>query len=264
MDKRPIGLLDSGVGGLTVVKKFIQKMPNESTIFIGDNAHIPYGNKSRDEIIALTWQSVKFLLQQNVKIIVFACNTATAVAMKTIQKQIGVQIVGVIQSGAKSAIKATRNNSVAVIATQMTIAMHAYQEAIISQRHDIRVNEFAAPKLVPLIEKKAGHNVYLKAIRETFVSLNGLDIDTLVLGCTHYPIIQAEFNECIRPGIRLIDPADQVAQDTYDILQHEHLLNKTSLIGRHEYYTTGDVNLVNELGKLVLNEPEFHAQRCIY
>lgn len=263
MDKRPIGLLDSGVGGLTVVKKFIQKMPNESTIFIGDNAHIPYGNKSQDEIIALTWQSVKFLLSQNVKLIVFACNTATAVAMRTIQKRIDVQIVGVIQSGAKAAIKATRNNNIAVVATQMTTAIHAYQEAITNQRHDIRVNEIAAPKLVPLIEKNAGHNEYLKAIKETLVSLNGVDVDTLILGCTHYPIVRAEFGECLGPEIRLIDPADQVVQDTYNILQHGHSLNETSEIGRHEYYTTGDVNLVNELGKLVLNEPSFQVQRDI-
>lgn len=263
MDKRPIGLLDSGVGGLTVVKKFIQKMPNESTIFIGDNAHIPYGDKSQDEIIALTWQSVKFLLRQNVKLIVFACNTATAVAMKIIQKRIDVRIVGVIQSGAKAAIKATRNNNIASVATQMTTAIHAYQKAITNQRHNIRVNEIAAPKLVPLIEKNAGHNAYLKAIKEALVSLNELDIDTLILGCTHYPIIQTEFSECLGPEIQLIDPADQVVQDVYDILRHEHLLNETSAVGEHEYYTTGDINLVNKLGKLILNKPEFNVQRHI-
>ncbi len=130
MDNRPIGLLDSGVGGLTVVKKVIQKLPNESTVFIGDNAHIPYGDKTNEEVIALTRRSVKFLLNKNVKLIIFACNTATAAAMDVIQDEIKPQIIGVIQSGSLAAARTTKNKKVAVVATNVTVASHAYKKEI--------------------------------------------------------------------------------------------------------------------------------------
>lgn len=261
MDNRPIGLLDSGVGGLTVVKKVIAKMPNESTVFIGDNAHIPYGDKSRDEIIALTLQSVKFLLSKNVKLIIFACNTATAVAMADIQKQVKPPIIGVIQSGAQAAIKKTKNKKIAVVATQMTVALHAYQQELKARDPEIAVTELAAPQIVPLIEGNAGHDAYVATLQKTLIPLNRLDVDTLILGCTHYPIIRNEFAQCVKPEVKLVDPADQVAQSAYDVMKRAHLLTSSEDDGKHEYYTTGNVQLFNDIGHMVLNNSNFVAKQ---
>lgn len=257
MDKRPIGLLDSGVGGLTVVKKVIKKMPSEATVFIGDNANIPYGDKSKDEIIALTRKSVNFLLSKNVKLIIFACNTATAVAMETIQKEITIPIIGVIQAGSSAAIRATKTNQVAVVATQMTVALHAYQTEINARNPEVEVTELAAPQLVPLIEQNAGKTAYLSALRQTLQPLKNSDFDTLILGCTHYPIIRHEFVQCLPTEVQLVDPADQVAQSAYDLLRENKLLNSSKKVGQHEYYTTGNANLVEKLGQSVLGEPHF-------
>ena len=260
MDNRPIGLLDSGVGGLTVVKKIIAKMPHEATVFIGDNAHIPYGDKSKAEIIALTKQSVNFLISKNVKLIIFACNTATAVAMKTIQKEIEPQIIGVIQSGAVAAANATKNKNVAVVATKMTVGLHAYQKEIQARDPEITVNEIAAPQIVPLIENNAGHQAYMAALKKILLPINNLGVDTLVLGCTHYPIIRSEFVQCVKPAVQIIDPADQVAQYTYNIMKRDQMFTDSSAKGKHEYYTTGDVKMFDELGKIVLQDEKFSAQ----
>ena len=260
MDNRPIGLLDSGVGGLTVVKKIIAKMPHEATVFIGDNAHIPYGDKSKAEIIALTKQSVNFLISKNVKLIIFACNTATAVAMKAIQKEIEPQIIGVIQSGAVAAANATKNKNVAVVATKMTVGLHAYQKEIQVRDPEITVNEIAAPQIVPLIENNAGHQAYMAALKKILLPINNLGVDTLVLGCTHYPIIRSEFAQCVKPAVQIIDPADQVAQYTYNIMKRDQMFTDSSAKGKHEYYTTGDVKMFDELSKIVLQDENFSAQ----
>ena len=260
MDNRPIGLLDSGVGGLTVVKKIIAKMPHEATVFIGDNAHIPYGDKSKAEIIALTKQSVNFLISKNVKLIIFACNTATAVAMKTIQKEIEPQIIGVIQSGAVAAANATKNKNVAVVATKMTVSLHAYQKEIQVRDPEITVNEIAAPQIVPLIENNAGHQAYMAALKKILLPINNLGVDTLVLGCTHYPIIRSEFAQCVKPAVQIIDPADQVAQYTYNIMKRDQMFTDSLAEGKHKYYTTGDVKMFDELGKKVLQDQKFSAQ----
>lgn len=261
MDNRPIGLLDSGVGGLTVVKKIIAKMPHESTVFIGDNAHIPYGDKTKEEIIALTTQSVKFLLSKNVKLIIFACNTATAVAMNFIQKEIEPQIIGVIQSGALAAANTTENKKVAVVATKMTVSSHAYQKEIQTRDPQIETIELAAPKIVPLIEADAGHKAYMTELKKTLAPISNLDFDTLILGCTHYPIIQKEFAQCLKPDVQIIDPADQVAQYTYNVMKRDQLFSANTAAGKQEYFTTGNVALFDELGRLVLNDQQFQAQQ---
>ncbi|MCT6888596.1 MAG: glutamate racemase [Lactobacillus sp.] len=260
MDNRPIGLLDSGVGGLTVVKKVIQKLPGEATVFIGDNANIPYGDKSVAEIINLTRKSVKFLLSKNVKLIIFACNTATAAAMSVIQKEVAPQIIGVIQSGSLAAARTSKNKHVAVVGTKVTVASHAYQKEIEYRNPAIKVTELAAPKLVPLIEKMADHEKILAAVKETLEPLKHKEFDTLVLGCTHYPIIRSEFAQVVGKKVQIVDPADQVAQYTFNVLKRDNLLNDAQEAPTHEYYTTGDVKLVNELGQSFLQDPQFNVK----
>lgn len=260
MDNRPIGLLDSGVGGFTVVKKVIAKLPDESTIFIGDSAHMPYGDKSKEEVIALTRKSVKFLLSKNVKLIIFACNTATAAAMDTLQKETQPQIIGVIQSGSLAAARTTRTKKVAVCATPVTINSHAYKKEIHFRDPAIQVIEIAAPRLAPLIEKRRDYATNLAAVSESLQPLKNKDFDTFVLGCTHYPLIQKEFAQCLPSGVQIVDPADQVAQYTFNVMRRDGLFHDHSGKNFHHYYTTGNANKFAAMGRSFLGEKALVAK----
>lgn len=260
MDNRPIGLLDSGDGGFTVVKKVIKKLPGESTIFIGDNAHMPYGDKSKEEVIELTRRSVNFLLSKDVKLIIFACNTATAVAMPTLQKEVTPQIIGVVQSGSLAAARTTENKKVAVAATPVTIASHAYKKEIQYRDPEIEVTELAAPKLAPLVEAMEDYDTNLKVVRESLEPLKGKDFDTFVLGCTHYPIIQKEFEALLPDNVEIVDPADQVAQYTYNVMRRDGLFAIPDSIPKHEYYTTGATGTFEKMGRSFLGDDSLTAK----
>lgn len=254
MDNRPIGLLDSGFGGLSVVKKVIEKLPNESTVFIGDNAHMPYGNKTKEAVINLTRKSIKFLLEKDVKLIVIACNTATAAAMDTMQKEVEQQIIGVIQSGALAATRATKNKKVAVVATNVTVNSHAYQKQIKFRDPEIQVTELAAPKLAPLVEAQKDYATNLEVVKESLAPLKGKDFDTLVLGCTHYPLIKKEFEEAINDkNVNILDPADQVAQYTFNVMRRDGLFSDHQK-PTHEYYTTGNAETFDKLARRFMND----------
>lgn len=260
MDNRPIGLLDSGVGGFTVVKKVIEKLPNESTVFIGDSANMPYGDKTREQIIELTRRSVKFLLQKNVKLIIFACNTATAAAMPTLQEEVEPQIIGVIQSGSLAAARTTKNKKVAVAATPVTIKSHAYQKEIKFRDPEIEVDEVAAPELAPLIESQKDYATNLAAVKRSLLPLRGKDFDTFVLGCTHYPLIQKEFAAALGDQIQIVDPADQVAQYTYNVMKRDGLFSAEDHAATHEYFTTGNPDKFSEMGRRFLGQKDLTSQ----
>ncbi|CCI81111.1 glutamate racemase [Lactobacillus hominis] len=258
MDNRPIGVLDSGLGGLTVLKKVIAKLPEESTVFIGDQANMPYGDRSKEEIIELTRASVKFLLKKNVKTIIFGCNTATAAAMPTIQKEVSQQIIGVIQSGALAASKQTKNNKVAVIGTTATTLSHAYRDEIHFRNGDIEVQEFAQPLLAPLAEEDPDEDTKLKVVSQSLAPLKEADFDTLILGCTHYPLLLNEIQACISSNKFILDPADQVAQYTYNVLKRDQMLAKGP--AKHEYYTTGNARKFTEIARQWMNDPSLVAE----
>lgn len=260
MDNRPIGLLDSGDGGFSVVKKVIKKLPEESTIFIGDNAHMPYGDKTKEEVIELTRHSVNFLLSQDVKLIIFACNTATAAAMPTIQKEIEPQIIGVIQSGSLAAARATKNKKVAVSATPVTIASHAYEKEIQFRDPEIEVTEVATPKLAPLVEAMEDYETNLKVVKDSLKPFEGKGFDTFVLGCTHYPLIQKEFEAALPDGVEIVDPADQVAQYTFNVMRRDGLFAAPGSVAKHDYYTTGDPAKFEKMGQSFLNDPSLKAK----
>lgn len=255
MDNRPIGLLDSGLGGLSIAKKVIEKLPNESTVFIGDNAHMPYGNRTKEDIINLTRRSVKFLLNNDVKLVIFACNTATAAAMGTIEKEIEPQIIGVIQSGALAASRTTKNKKVAVVATSVTVGSHAYEKEIHFRDPEIEVTELATPKLAPLVEAQEEHTTNLKVVKESLAPLKGKDFDTLVLGCTHYPLIEQEFKEAIDyENVTILDPADQVAQYTFNVMRRDGLFSEEGHKPVHEYYTTGNSTSFDKLARTFMDD----------
>lgn len=259
MDPRPIGLLDSGLGGLSVVKKVIQAMPWESTIFIGDQANMPYGDRSKEEIISLARKSMDYLLSQDVKVIIFACNTATAMAMPTLQKETDRQIIGVIQSGALMAAKTTRSKKVATISTKATAIAHSYRDDIHARDPQIQVTELATPLLAPLVEKEPGQAEIDRVVKESLQPLQGKDFDTLVLGCTHYPLIQNSIAACLPKGTNIVDPADQVALYTYNVLRRDGLLADWRGDATHKYVTTGDPVRFAEIAGKWLGEPNLKA-----
>lgn len=257
MDNRPIGLLDSGVGGLSVVKKVIAKLPHESTIFIGDQANMPYGDKSKAQVVELTRRMVNFLSAQDVKLIIFACNTATAAAMNIIQKEIKQQIIGVIQSGSLAAARRTLTKQVAVIGTRVTINDHAYRNAIHYRDPKIKVAELATPKLAPLVEAQEDFQTNLKVVKSSLKRLSDLKFDTLVLGCTHYPFIEKEISQAIGGTIQIVDPADQVAQYTENVLKRDNLLSDSSV--SHQYFTTGNAQEFARVARLWLHDDSISA-----
>lgn len=260
MDNRPIGLMDSGLGGLSVVKKVIAKMPHEDTVFWADQAHMPYGDRQQDDIISLARTGLNFLLSQNVKVVIFACNTMTAQAMPTLQTETDRQIIGVIQSGALLAAQKTRNLKVGVIATTATVESKAYTKEIHYRNPNIKVIERAMPKLAPLVEANQPRTIRQAVVSESLQSLQGADFDSLVLGCTHYPFIAKEIQAVVGPQVQLIDPADQVAQYTFNVLKRDGLLAQRQENGQHSYFTTGNVATFSEMARAWLKQPALTAR----
>lgn len=223
-----IGVFDSGIGGLTVVKSIMERLPNENIIYFGDTARVPYGIKSKYTIEKFTTQIVEFLLKNNVKILVIACNTISAVAKnKVIQLAKNIPVIEVISCGAKEAVKVTKNNIIGVIATPTTINSNAYAIAISKENKKSVIISQACPLLVPLVEEGWVHNEIARlTIKEYLKPIIAENIDTLVLGCTHYPLLKPLIKEEISNNIKIIDSAITTANQVYITLDKLNLLNK--------------------------------------
>ncbi|MCI1721944.1 MAG: glutamate racemase [Lachnospiraceae bacterium] len=222
----PIGVFDSGLGGLTVAREIMRNLPNEKIVYFGDTARVPYGNKSKATVVRYSEQIMRFLQTQNIKAIVIACNTASAMALDEIRDQAGVPVLGVVEPGALMAVKATKNKRVGVIATKATIGSGAYTRQIHRIDPDITVIGEACPLLVPLVEEGWTHDpVTDEIIMRYLKEILGKDIDTLILGCTHYPLLRSEIHGLIGDGITLVNPAYETAQALAGLLKKENLLN---------------------------------------
>ena len=209
----PIGMFDSGVGGLTVLREVMRQLPHESTIYFGDTARVPYGSKSRDVIVRFSLEISQFLLQEKVKMLVVACNTASAFALSALRSRFDVPIVGVIEPGALAALKTTKTERVGVIGTEGTIESQAYTEAIHRLNSKIEVFGQACPLIVPLVEEGwLDKPLALDVVKEYLVPLLGNRIDTLVLGCTHYPLLKNLLSRVAGSSIKLIDSAEETAR----------------------------------------------------
>lgn len=229
LQDRPIGIFDSGVGGLTVVSEIIKMLPGENIVYFGDVGRTPYGGRSKEIITQFTRQDISFLLEHRVKFIVAACNSAAAVALETVQKEFTTDILGVIEPGAKAAIGYTRNNRVGIIGTVATIGSDSYVKAIHRRNDKIKVFSLACPLFVPLaeegyIEKEA---TYLIA-RDYLKTLIDVDIDTLVLGCTHYPLLKKIIGKVMGPKVRLVDSAEETAREVAAVLSLKNLLRSST------------------------------------
>jgi glutamate racemase len=209
----PIGLFDSGVGGLTVLREVLRQLPEESTVYFGDTARVPYGSKSRDVITRFSLEIAQFLLQEKVKMIVVACNTASAFALPTLRSRFDVPMIGVIEPGSQAAISGTQSGRVGVIGTEGTIESQAYTEAIHRLKQNVEVFGQACPLIVPLVEEGwLDKPVAREIVKEYLVPLLQNKIDTLVLGCTHYPLLKDLLAQVAGPEVRLIDSAEETAR----------------------------------------------------
>ncbi len=256
-DERPIGFFDSGVGGLTVLREVVRRLPSESTIYLGDNARAPYGPRSDEEVSRFSAECLDDLAARDVKAIVVACNTASAVALGELRQRFDLPILGVVRPGASAAALSTRNRQVGVIATAATVRSRAYFGAIKDEDPFVEVYEHATPELVPMVEAGVldgpeAEQVVRRSLAPlleprqdvedaVFPRLPGTGIDTLLLGCTHYPLLAPLIAAVAGPGIAVIDSATATASALASLLEVNGLAARRSEEPRHVQFTTGDV-----------------------
>ena len=252
MDNRPIGVFDSGLGGLTVVKALKELLPNESIVYFGDTARLPYGVKSKNLVMQYSMQITKFLIQNNAKIIIIACNTATAMALSSLRNKFSdIPIIGVIEPGVEQAILKTNNKNIGVIGTIATISTNAYKKSIKKIDSEIDVISKACPLFVPFIEEGWTDGVAINEITAHYLSIFKNNVDTLILGCTHYPLLKNIISKNTK-RITLVDSASTVAENAYKRLQENSLINKNDKPGVLQCYVTDFPMRFEELGNIFL------------
>ncbi len=223
----PIGVFDSGVGGLTVAREIMRQIPNEKIIYFGDTARVPYGSKSRDTITRFSKQIVRFLQTFEVKTIVVACNTASAYALDELEREIDIPIIGVVKPGAKTASEVTTNGRIGVIATEATIGSQIYTKYIKELNKDVTIYGKACPLFCPLIEEGLWQDPVTDEIARRYLSeLIDIDIDTLILGCTHYPLIRSTLGRIMGDSVTLVNPAYETARELKEMLEEKGILNQ--------------------------------------
>lgn len=233
----PIGVFDSGVGGLTVAREIMRQIPNEKIVYFGDTARVPYGSKSKETITKYARQIIRFLRTQDVKAIVIACNTASACALDTIEKEVDIPVIGVIKPGAKTAVEATRNGKIGVIGTETTIQSQIYTTYMRELNQNIQVIGKACPLFCPLVEEGLWEDPVTDEISMRYLSeLIDVGIDTLILGCTHYPLIRATIGRVMGDQVTLVNPAYETALELKQLLEDHNLLNdKQPELGANKY-----------------------------
>ena len=255
---KPIGIFDSGVGGLTVYKAIRAAFPSEDLIYFGDTARVPYGPKSHHTVIEYSVQNARFLLQKGIKALVVACNTASAVALPALRKLAEIPVIGVIEPGAQMAAQVSKNNKIGVIGTEGTIRSGAYTQAILALLPDAQVFSKACPLLVPLVEEGwLDHPVTSLVVNECLQEYKEKGIDTLVLGCTHYPLLKALFASEMGAGVSLVDSADAVAHHLKTILPPPETVRK----GVDKFYVSDNEAKFHQLASRILGIEQLQLQR---
>ena len=249
-----IGVFDSGIGGLTVLKEIRKVLPDEKIYYLGDTARVPYGEKTKELIIRYSKEIVEFLLEKNVSAIVVACNTATALALKELKETFKIPIIGVIEAGARTAIEATKNGKIGVIGTKATIQSGKYEEEIKLCNKKVEVLQKACPLFVPAVEEGILSGKLVNQIIKTYLDDFKGKVDTLILGCTHYPLLKDAISK-IYPDIKIVDPAKETALDLKEILeQNEFLKNDAKKDEEVKYYVTDGQEKFKEIGIMFLEE----------
>jgi glutamate racemase len=258
MDSRPIGVFDSGVGGLTVLHECLVTMPNEDFVYLGDHARLPYGPRPLDEIRSFAFEIAGYLAGEGVKLIVVACNAATSAALPALQEALPLPVVGVITPEAAAAVRATRNRRIGLLATQATVTAGRYESLIHSLDAGVRFTAVACPKLVPLIE--AGEQT-VDAVTEYAQPLKQAGCDTVILGCTHYPLIRPVLQRVFGRDVTLVFSAEETAREVAETLERKDWEHEPDRLGTYRFLTTGDPVVFRTLGERFLQLPLSDVER---
>src|SRR5690242_4407955 len=256
MDSRPVGVFDSGVGGLTVLHECLVTMPHEDFVYLGDHARLPYGPRPLADVRRFAREIALYLQEQGVKLVVNACNTATSAALPQLQEELDVPVVGVITPEAHAAVQATRNRRIGLLATEGTVAAGRYKELVHALDAGVELVSVACPRLVPLIESDdpfGGETT--EAVREYAAPLKEAGVDTVILGCTHYPLVRPVFQRVFGRDVTLVFSAEETAREVAETLERKGIGNRTDREGEYRFLTTGEPALFRELGVRFLQLP---------
>jgi len=262
---KPVGMFDSGLGGLTLVSESLRQIPGEKIIYFGDTANAPYGDRSPAQLISFADRIVSFLVSKGVKAVVDACNSTSSVALDFLRSNYNVPFVGVIEAGAREALKATRSGRIGVIATKATIESGAHAAAVKSLDPSAEVFGQACPLFVPLVEAGKVNCIEARAASEKYLRpLQDEGVDTLILGCTHYPFLVPVINEILSEDVELVDPAAETIRELKILLQVQRNLNPGSPMGYedHDYFVSGDPDEFKRIGQSLLGSTlgEIHRE----
>ncbi|MGG4143286.1 glutamate racemase [Paenibacillus algorifonticola] len=253
--QQPIAIFDSGVGGLTVAKEVMRQLPREKIIYFGDTARTPYGPRPSQEVVQFTREIVDYLIQFRPKMIIIACNTATAVALEDIRSRVNIPVIGVINPGARAAIKRTQTGCIGVIGTEGTIRSGAYEQALKELSPSVRVISEACPLFVPLVERgNFRSSETYETIRRSIGHLSHYPMDCLILGCTHYPFLTEAIAEVVGSRIELISSADETARDISTILHDKGQLSRGEVLPVHQFFSSGDPLMFKTIAQQWLGE----------
>jgi len=262
---RPIGVFDSGIGGLTVMQEITRLLPNEQIIYFGDTAHVPYGTKSREAVIRFSRNNMNVLLRYGVKVVVIACNTSTSWALSVLRKEYAVPIIGVIEPGSRRAVEATRNQSIGVIATQSTVNSRKYEQTILKMHPPAKVVSKACPLFVSLVEEGWIDGKVTEAVAQEYLApLRQANVDTLILGCTHYPLLKSVIQKVMGKGVQLVDSAAETAREVKALLETKELLRKTRHPPRHEFLVSDETEHFRASAKRFLGHDLTRVRREEY
>ncbi len=261
MNNKGIGVFDSGVGGLTVVKEIMKQLPKETIYYLGDTARAPYGSKTKETIIRFSKEIISFLLRKDVKIIVVACNTSSALALNELRKEFEINIIGVIEAGARAAIDVSKNKRIGIIGTKATINSQAYEKIIKKYDKRIMVFSYATPLLVPLVEEGWIFERETEIILAKYMNyFKDKDIDTLLLGCTHYPLLKPLIKK-INPRINIIDSAIEISKSIRILLETGGMLATKNNSKKSSFFVTDTPETFNKIAKLFLKEKMIYAKK---
>jgi glutamate racemase len=255
-DQRPIGIFDSGVGGLTVFSAVEKALPKEEIIYFGDTARVPYGTKSKETVTKFSVENVEFLMRHNVKLVLVACNTASSLSLEFLKRCFRVPIIGVIEPGARNAVNVTRNSRIGVVGTNATISSGAYEKAVRKITSNISVYSRKCPLFVPLAEEGWTSGKVTQAVADIYLKpLKAKKVDTLILGCTHYPLLKDVIRKTMGPSVQLVDSAREVAKEARGLLDASGILNVSAGKKKHRFFVSDQPENFVRIGERFLKRP---------
>jgi glutamate racemase len=262
MDSRPIGVFDSGIGGLTVVKEIMNLLPNENIVYFGDTARVPYGTKSKETVTRYSFQCIKFLLENKVKAIVVACNTASASSLDIAKQSFDIPIIGVVEPGAIAACDMTKANKIGIIGTEGTVSSGAYEKAINIINNEVKIALRACPLFVPIVEEGWQESEIASLTAKEYLNeLKDSGIDALVLACTHYPLLQNTIGKLMGSEIKLVNPAFETAKALKQMLTESDIQNSSNPAVEYQFFVSDNPVKFKKVGENFLQRPINHVEK---